>query len=413
MADEILPYYQAASADDGNQIAVRFSYERFCDHFVAEMLLEEFNNPADLFVGSAPLAGIKEHHTLFKMQGILDALSVIVPEKFDVELHDLLPNEARQNGEAVHCAFASGLARRTPDSFSDRTLLLLNELQPHLRESPYEFLLQVSTEPFHPWNAELLHKNLVRLSLTKRDTIWSTFVANSDYEEGDHSPDSSLRSIIEWATFGRLDEVGEDRAFLALIVLAWTTTTTKRRTRDHATKAIARIISLFPMLAEPLLDKFKEVNDLYVHERLYAGIYGGFCNTSNETFLEQTANWIFGQQFADETPTPHLLVRDFARGMIELCIHRGCLPEGINVEKCRPPYKSTWPIENPGVDEFKEYDRSDIETSVLSMLGDFGNYTIRCVSDWSPTELSKTKPQTQGEVLRLSLIHISEPTRPY
>ena len=398
LADEILPHY-LANAEHTDDFAVRFTYERFCDHFVAEMLLESIDDPAEIFVESAPLANVSKHNSFYTLRGILTALSIIVPEQYAVELYDLLPPSAKQIGEAAQFAFARGLGRRVPSSFSKRTLELFNELRPRLHESPFETLLEVATEPGHPWNAELLHRNLAALPLSERDATWSTFITNSDVEEDDYAPESGLRSIIEWATFGMLNDVEEERVSLALIVLTWLTTTTKRRTRDHATKAISRMLSQFPGLAEPLLEKFENVNDPYLSERLFAGVYGGFCNSNDNEALQRTASWVFQKIFADGTPPPHLLLRDYARGIIEMCVHRRCLPDSINIERCRPPYKSAWPVENPNANEFKAYGASDIENSVFSVMGDFGNYTIRCVESWSPTELSSPKPESKKEVI--------------
>jgi hypothetical protein len=144
------------------------------------------------------------------------------------------------------------------------------------------------------------------------------------------------------------------------------------------------------------LEKFCDVDDLYLQERLYAIVYGGLCNASNDDSLKIASTIVFETQFKHDKPTSHLLLRDYARGIVELAYSRSCMDEAVLIEKCRPPYQSEWPLENPLDSKFNN-SGTNIEYSIF--LDDFGNNTIRVVEKWSPTPLSEPAPESQAQVL--------------
>lgn len=404
--------------DKGNYVPkpiVRFAYERFSDQFVAQKLLRDVVGPGDLFNKDHPLGKAIDENRLSRCRGILDALAVIIPEKFGIEFWDVLPADLKSNRQSAEFYFFDSLPYRAPSSFTDKTSDLFNSLRLYeygFQSKRLDLLLQFAAEPTHPWNAERLHKLLAAKSMPERDSLWSVYVAKNDYEEeydGEYEqPESTIRSTIEWATFGELAFVEEKQARLSLITLIWFTTTTNRRTRDQATKAASRLFARYPSLVVPLLTLFQDADDLYLQERLYASAYGGLCNAVDDEHLKSAAKHVFESQFKDSTPIEHLLLRDFARGIVELAISRDCLDESIVVENCRPPYKSDWPLENPPANEFNHYGNK-IEYSVFS--DDFGRYTMGSIHKWSPTPLVQVNPESRGEVLEKLIGNLDESSK--
>jgi len=382
--------------DEGNylpQPIVRFAYERFCDHFVALKLLRGVQDPTEIFKSDHPLGEAVADKKHFGYRGILGALAVIVPETFGVEFWDLLPEAIQSHPRAADFYFFGSLPFRSPTSFTDTTRDLFNSL-PSFRhghqDRKLDLLLQFATESTHPWNVEKLNKWLVDKTMAERDAHWSTYVAKNDFEEDYEESESVIRSIIEWATFANLTYVEEESTYLALVTLIWFTTTTNRKTRDQATKASARLFARQPSLAIRLLKKFHDVNDLYLQERLYASVYGGLCNAANDEHLQATAKYVFETLFKMRTPTEHILLRDYARGIVELAATRDCLDNSVAIDDCRPPYKSDWPLENPPVSSIAR-SGNKIRHSVFS--DDFGIYTMRSIHNWSPT--AKLTPQSK------------------
>ena len=391
---------------------VRFAYERFCDQFVAQKLVRDIKDPAGIFSEDHPLGKAIAENRGSRCRGILAALSIIIPEKFGVEFWDVLPAKLKANRQTAEFYFFNSLPYRAPASFTGKTRDLFNSLRLFeygFQNRRLDLLVQFATEPGHPWNAEQLHTLLAGQTLPERDAFWSVYVAKNDYEEEYdeeyQQPESAIRSIIEWATFGDLSFVEEDRAHLSLVALIWLTTTTNRKTRDQATKAASRFFARYPNLVVRLLLKFQDVDDLYLQERLYASAYGGLCNAAKDSHLKSAAKHVYEIQFKDNSPTEHFLLRDYGRGIVELAVARDCLDESVVIEDCRPPYTSVWPLENPSDSEFNRFG-NEIEYSVFS--DDFGTYTMNSVHKWSPTSLEQPEPETQSDVLAALLAELDQ-----
>ena len=65
------------------------------------------------------------------------------------------------------------------------------------------------------------------------------------------------------------------------------------------------------------------------------------------------ASSVYSRVFASGSPPPHILLRDYARGIVERAIHLKA-PVEIDVNLIRPPYNSNWPT-IPSEEEIKPY----------------------------------------------------------
>ena len=384
---------------------IRFTYDRFSDLFIAQQLLEQYNSETidSIFCSDQSLGRIVLEHGYYRYAGIFEALAIIIPEQYKKELVDLLPKDADIHKGYIGRIFTNTIVWRDPNSFSSRTLELLNQLKSFVdnillgsRNLRLDILLKLSTEPSHPWNAELLDHNLSGKKMAERDAFWSTHVAFGYASEEDAS---IVKTLIEWSCFGNIDTAEEERIRLCAITLLWFLTTSNRKVRDRATKALVRILSRYPSLLPDLLRRFHAVNDLYVVERLYAVVYGVVCNIDDAETISCIAVLVFDLVFKDGKPIPHILLRDYARGILELALDKELLPDDVDPVLFRPPYKSEWPLENPTEEEIDniigDEEFSQISNSLMgSLLGDFGNYTMGCVHDWSSTPLSVSSPET-------------------
>lgn len=387
---------------------VRFTYERFSDHFVAQQIIRQIGHETlhSIFRPGHLLGKIlRQPNGFHRHAGIFEMLAIVIAEKYGKELVDLLPEDAKVSTRDTDDVFESTVIWREPASFTARTLELLNQLTGYEHPHPtLDILLKLSTEPEHPWNAELLHRNLLDKEIAERDRLWSADLALAYASEEEDGYESTVRTLIEWASFGDIEEAEEERIRLCSTTLMWFHTTSNRKVRDRSTKALVRIISRFPSLLPGLLRQFHSTNDPYVVERLYAVAYGVICKMSSPQFISQITSLVYEFVFKDGSPTPHILLRDYARGVMEYALYKNLLPNGVDVEKFRPPYNSAWPIENPTHEEIDIDDGNErtawIEMSVMNTLGDFGTYTMSCVHDWSPTPLNKPTPETGYELKR-------------
>ena len=155
---------------------------------------------------------------------------------------------------------------------------------------------------------------------------------------------------------------------------------------------------LFP----ELLQMFKLVDDLYLHERLIAAAYGACCIDAYPRRLRSYAIAIYEAVF--KTPPPRsILLRDYARGIVELCNKRTALPAGVNLKKCRPPYRSPLPSFKVTEAQLKRVAKRAGDEAILwscSTIGDFGSHEIMPRTNcFTGIRLKQLPPVTRREKL--------------
>ncbi|MEW5552794.1 hypothetical protein ABGT22_23235 [Peribacillus frigoritolerans] len=414
-SSDMLP---AKESGDKPYEIIRFTYERFSDYFIADFLINKYideENITNIFNEEPSLSTLIKNK--YRCAGILEALGVCIPEKFSIELVDILSTSSTNfwdNNYWYETLFFKSLTIRKPDSFSERTLELFNQAQKtgHYDER-IDTLLVLSTEPNHPWNADFINKNLFKRSIADRDSFWSIHIAIADYEEDEEQPESVLRTLINWSLNAYLEDVEKERLRLIALTLMWMTSTSNRKVRDQATKSLSRILSYIPELIPDFVNKFTSINDPYVVERLYAAVYGALCNVDNK-YLKLIAKTTYLDFFAANKPYPHLLMRDYARGIIELAAEKDLLDKEIDINICRPPYNSSWSIKQPTDSEINELGKEDytsIKNSIMGFPGDFGNYTMQCVTEWSATPLSERKLKNANDFINEFSIEVPDSLR--
>ena len=105
--------------------------------------------------------------------------------------------------------------------------------------------------------------------MPERDSWWSTFL---HYQYGERG---AVDRIIEWSWSEQdYSHISDKSIFLTCIALSWFLTTPNRFVRDKATKGLVCLLQNRINLLPQLLEKFKNVNDPYVVERLFAVAYG-------------------------------------------------------------------------------------------------------------------------------------------
>lgn len=398
--------FMPSSPNNPDTIVIRFTYERFSDYFIADSLASDLQKESlkDVFDGTGNLAPIVGG-AYREYVGILSAMSVIVAEKFEQELVDLLPAKFGQSNWLKQEIFTKPLLWRTGISFTERTREIFNNLENvGYFSKQLDTLLKLATEPLHPWNAEFLHQLLCTFEMPQRDHFWTTHVTVEDDGIEDEFGNSTIRSLIDWAFSTDLKNTEIERLRLGCIALIWMTTSSNREVRDQATKSVVNILTYAPNLLKPLLEKFENVDDLFLQERLYAISYGSVTNISDYDVIANVASWIWDKQFKNGRPTLHLLLREYAAGVMEYAYHLGALKKGIQPQNFRPPYKSDLPSGYPTRLELDELDkvenRIEIRNSILGFPGDFGNYTMGCIHQWSATPITEVS-QKSGYTIQL------------
>ena len=390
MLSKNLYFLENGDDDEG----VYFSYERLDDHYTAELLSERKISKENLhhvFKSGGDLSFLIKRH--YKYQGIIEALSILIPEKFGVELFEMVDKDHRYCHPIVN-AFIYSLYWRPTSTLSNKTnsfikhVVLKNEA---FLQSFLDFLYSISGDINHPYNAEILHKHLSSIPMAERDANWTVLLV------GQYRKDFGIGRLLNWIMQSDTHkQISEESLLLIAKAISWLFTTTDIELRDNATKALSILLVNRLNISISLLTSFKYIDDPYVHERILAAVYGATVNSTNRSGLTELSEYIVSEIFQQDEVYPNVLVRDYARNIVEFASFFGELHlADINV--IRPPYNAALPTSFPSdaetdnykfdyeLDEFKDYYWSQ-NTILNSMVteygrgtcgyGDFGRYTF-------------------------------------
>ena len=400
--------------DNHDQEIVRVAYERFADHLIAKTLLDTYldiDDPPSVFSEGKPLAFFADPQK-YVQPGVLEAMCIQVPERIGQEFVSIAPEVL--NRWEIRDAFLTSVIWRNITAFSDDTFDLLNRISSNI--DTIDALITIATLPDHPFNAKFLDRVLRKDSMSERDTWWST---NLHRLWGKHT---AVNRLIDWASgVTPQTSIDDEVVGLCATTMAWMLTTSNRYLRDRATKSLVSLLTGRLKATKHLIEQFFDVDDPYVTERVYAVAYGVVMRSNNGSGVGDVADCVYEHVFADDHPPIHLLLRDYARGIVERAI---CLDScrDVVVEKIRPPYKSLWPT-IPSEDEIKpllpdwlhgSYDSGDVEWARNTigfsvMQGDFAHYVIGTNShstNWLNLKLNEPgwKPPKSPDEFLLELI---------
>ncbi len=382
--------------DNGeDEEGIYFAYERLDDHFSAELLTDEVinhENINELLKPNGQLYYLIEED--YRYQGLIEALSIQLPEKYGKELFELVDTNEREDITIIN-AFVNSLTWRNPSSINKTSDQYVNETVLQYTESFEGFLelmYAVSGNVKHPYNANRLHKFLTSMALADRDSMWTPFLKHRN------DSDSAIGRLLEWILLSNMHKsLSDDSSLLIAISTAWLCASTNIELRNKATKALSIILIGRLDVGIHLLKTFESIDDPYVYERILAALYGASLNTVDLSDLHDLAEYIVENIFLKEEVYPNVLVRDYARNIVEF----GLFKNKITLNKpeiIRPPYNSSIPDSFPSdeeIDSFKfEWDDKDFKNEywsqnrILSSMvteygrgicsyGDFGRYTFQ------------------------------------
>ena len=404
--------------DANAEVVVFIAYERLADHLAARSLLGRYldvNDPASAFAAEGGLAFIcDEKHDV--SPGLLEALCIQIPEQTGQELISVAPTCVDRWG--CGDAFRQSLVWRTYSAFSEDTRGALNRLyrSEHDRRDTLDTLLTVTTLPGHPLNAWFLDRRLRKDAIPDRDAWWSLHLHHA------YGAHDAVDRLVDWASSLDPNTTIDDEAVdLCAVALSWMLTTSNRFLRDRATTALMSLLTDRLAAVVRLVGRFADVDDPYVVERVYAVAYGVAMRCHDPVAVGALATCVYERVFASGSPPPHILLRDYARGVVERGLHLGSKIDMVP-DRVRPPYKSTWPT-IPTEEDIKtllpdwskgshdsgelEWGRNQIGNSVMD--DDFARYVIGTNSssiDWLSLKLEEPqwKPPPRPEGLLRSLV---------
>ena len=359
---------------------VQFTYERLADHMIVQNQLKN-KSEKDLLTLFGTNGDFEEHFSAGgQHRGMLDALSVQIPEKFKKELIEIEPRLA--GSDIALRSFLDSLVWRRPDSITGSSLSLIEK---HMLRKKYclgmlfKVLLTISADPSNPLNGDYLHGYLFKLEMNDRDSSWSIFL-HQDYSANG----SIVKRHIDWAWHANKASLRPKSIYLTSLALAWFLTSSNRSIRDKATKALVSLWSARMDILVGVLQKFDGCNDPYVVERLFCAAYGCAMRSDDIDQLKELAQYTYSVIFKDGKPPPNILLRDYARRIVECALHKE-IDLDIEPDKLSPPYSSDWIESFPSETEIDELEQTYSETGStgalqifrsLGRMGDFYRYII-------------------------------------
>ncbi|WP_177336595.1 ATP-binding protein [Pseudomonas sp. Root562] len=378
---------------------IRFSFQRLQDHLMADALLKEVQDPSAALENGS-LSFIHDGDQLdWEWTGLVEALSIQLPERFNRELLDLLPGDINTwaNDYEVRESFIESLKWRNSSAFTERTFEIYEALQNYFNNY-FDIIIQLSTIPDHPFNAQFTHKKLLSMKIAERDSFWTRQINDLSLDEG-----SITRRLIDWSALEQSEDAAPNIQYLCAITLTWFTSSTCRELRDKATKALTSLLRHNLSLYKELSEAFQTVDDLYVVERLHTAAYGACCIDPSKDRLPIFAEVAYRSVFDRDVVPLSIHLRDSALGIIELAKFHESLPTSIDIQHARPPY-GTKPIRLTVTEDslkkvVEKAGDSQISHSCTGWIGDFANYEIQPrVGSFLNISLRKPEPLSADEL---------------
>lgn len=390
----------SSSDYNGNEI-VYFSYDKIGDYYKAISMLEPFNknteNLIDEISSSKSFTNLFSSNSSISMNGgLLESLAITMPEKLDIELFQIMPDEF-QDEPSVIDYYIQSISWRQIDNLNE---VVQNYLKNYVMKYVWTYnnfidvLIKFSFESKSPYNANFLDTLLASYEMPFRDALWSSYISTNE----------ELEKLIDWL-WKHYASIPKDSLQLFELLLVWCFTSTNNQLRDKATKVLSCLIKTNPESALILLERFIEVDDMYISERLFASIYGSIVSSPSDNIWIEISDKIYNYIFDKHETYPHVLVRDYALSIINFCVSYYGLSDE-NYPKLLPPYNSQWYNDFPTnlqIDSFQKeiddkYEKHKTKSSSIWKIihsmtteygrgtgayGDFGRYTFGYyVKDW-------------------------------
>jgi len=386
------------------------SYDKYRDYLISNCILNDTKILQLSHLKTALAKKIDSIQEKTFYNGIIDCLSVLIPEKFDFDLINLYKDKNPPDYfiEKIISAFYNSIAQRSQSSISENTIKDLEYLKTiangKFKDYYWKTLISCSPIENHPLNAEYLHNILIGLTIPDLDADWTQFISIN--YENDFNPkydDSSnyfdLKTLI--APFINVDnnKLSDKTIELISMLLIWITSSTNRFLRKDAIIATVNLLRNKEDINCSLLEKFDSVKDVYIKEGLYSITYGVVLFSCNKDKVKKISEIVFQNVFNKDVVFPNVLVRDSAYGIMQTAKHIGIDISGYN-NKIEPPYnypkirkypsnkyieKNYSKLEPEGKED--SIARKCIYGSVKS--NDFNWYTMKSIQDWYDNPLSK------------------------
>lgn len=381
---------QNINYDDQEYIYV--TYERLEDFLYSNKLIQEITRIGkDDFIS-------KRKNVIYK-RSILECLAIALAEETETEIFEIFAPDNMN----VKYSFVENLKWRRTQSITAKTKEYINtyvindsyEVQ-HL----FDTLILIATKENFPLNGYCTVDFISKIPMPDRDAFFIP-IFNDIYEnEG-----SSINRLLDWCILSSSNSsCSKEFIKLAALMVSTFLISSNLHLRDKATKALCVLLKNHIEIMISILTYFKDIDDPYIVERLYAVAFACAVSEQDDCKLLSLVEYVYDTVFNRKFVYPNILLRDYAKNIIDYANYK-LKKLDINLDKVSPPYKTLFPdIPSDETISMYKYDYKDPgfkdyyweQNAILSSMkveysrdgepggyGDFGRYVFqRYFSDW-------------------------------
>ncbi|WP_156286358.1 NACHT domain-containing protein [Oceanivirga salmonicida] len=357
-----------------------FTYQVFEDYLIARNYCSKIENENDIEKVIEKILDKDVYQNYYIIIELLELLN----EKFGEEYIEIVIRLIKKNNSYVLEYFIEMYI----ESYKKRKSKTIS------KECFYEIVKKYEIDRFVIWNVLIsnslknneinvyyLDSLLKKYDITKRDYLWTIYINNLEEYE------TQLFQLIRDIEAGTIKDIEKNNVEKLLILFTWLLTSSNRTVRDKTSKAMIEILKNNYKYCIKLLERFENINDPYILQRLYGIVFGATMKSLNRTKFEykKVVKYIYENIFCKEFIYADILLRDYARLIIERYIYENNI-EKSKYFKIMPPYSS----KNITRSKYKNWIRNSeggVSRIALSMKpegvlginisGDFGRYVFQ------------------------------------
>ncbi|WP_299490653.1 hypothetical protein [Acaryochloris sp. IP29b_bin.137] len=366
----------------GSDSFVRPSFERLGDFLIAREIISQITEAKihELFQPSSQYYYlVQDSSAVAQNKGILSALSIILPEKFDeIELPDLIKTEHIRS-EVIQCTISS-FSWREPNTFSGKSKELLCEFlrgKGELFRFGMDIALSISCRS-SLIDAIWLHNFLILYPLAKRDAAWCGYLHKQ------YASKTYLNQLINAAFKIPLRQVNLEVSKRWAIILLWFTATSDRRVKDRATRALSALLASRSEIIPDILSLYLGINDDAVVERALLSCYGALILSRDLQSIKLSVIKVYETLQNSTECFDNAILRDHIRCLIELAQILDAFPKSYDASLVISPVSTDWPLRFPSDDQINTWQDSQVlpKLAYSCLEDDFFIYTMSCLREW-------------------------------
>lgn len=368
-----------------------FAYEKYICILSAKTLVEKIMNKGE--INKLELKKILEKYK-YDIE-LLKNIFIKIGNDYGIEYFDVYDSI---NDDNILYSYIKSLVWRKKQNFDikGRFSEFINqvvETSSYSMDAYEELFYYCAAIESSPFNINKYNERLLKMSLQERDYRFTIYI---NYEKS--------INIIKYCLYSNMENLNSVNRLMLGITLSWFLVSPNREIRDLATKALVNIMTDNIDAMLDVLKNFKNINDMYIMERIYASCYGAILRSNKKDDFEKIFEYIYPEVFLSEEVTPNIVVRYYAKNIL-IYLARNNESLKFDEEKINAPYNSKWYENVPTNNDIKKYkidynminkensylySQNSIIDSMLTesagdlgIYGDFGRYYFSYrVSPW-------------------------------